>query len=1140
MSRRPIHRAPRVARPTADRPTISTNPTMQASLPPRAARPLAEAIRLALHTLAAGLALAGAAQAQADPPPSAPLGDEAQRYRPLFDSPRPAPSAARVILDGQYAANARVGQLRVEVRGAGAPADGVTPVTVTVRVFDRDGQRLNDPVLVTIEHGPEARLQMQGAATDEFGPSRKDADRRVPGTQLRVQGGEASFSLIAPSQPGDVALRLTAGEAEVAGTIGFSPDLREMVAAGLVEGVIGTTRRRHDGAIAPARLEDGFEAELRQWSRSLDAGRGQAAGRAALFLKGRIRGDALLTLAYDSDKETRARLLRDIRPEEFYPVYGDASVRGFEARSTSKLFVRVDRGRDFVLYGDFATGEGFSQAAGGGVVAGGRLRQLGAYARTMTGVRLHREGADGFVNVFASRDTLRHVVEEIPANGTSGPFAVGSTQALENSEQVQIVVRDRHDLNRVLSVTPLVRLNDYSYEPFSGRILLTRPVPSLDADGNPVSLRIGYEVDQGGDAFWVAGADGQVNLGDRATVGGSVVTDRNPNAPFRLASAHAGVKLGERTRVIAEVAMTEAALGSVGSPLTGVPVLPASGTAIGRAGRIELSHEGETLTARLHASRTGSSFANTTAGVQPGSQQVGASVAHRTTETLTLKADLQRLDDTGNDARRTGLTVGADVQLTPALTVGAGLRRIDERGRLRGALTGLAANPSAGSYFTPGAEGGFGGALSANLYNLNGALASSGAAPGTVPDLEATTAFVGASWKATDRLTLRGLVEADVQGEDRHRAEVGASYQIAERARLYARAESQTGLTSQYALDTAAHGHAFSLGVDGRYMEGGNVFSEYRLRDASDGRASQVATGVRNVWHVAEGVALTTGVERLKLLSGTGQSATAATLGGDYTASEWWKASGRLEWRRLDAPQSATLDARLLAPQDSWLSTLTVVRKLDRDWTALARNHHLATDNHGARPDGSQNRFQLGVAYRPVDHNRLDVLAKVEHKAEDNINATDEWRRVHVGAVQANFHPARPWWTSMRLAGKSVRERYPSTQGGATDRYQAWLAGARLVYDVTENWDVGVQATVMRGRAEGQSGATWQRSVGVEVGYLLTSNLWLSAGWNHTGFSDRDLSSDYTARGAFLRLRFKFDADLFAGSDPDVNRSLPR
>lgn len=30
------------------------------------------------------------------------------------------------------------------------------------------------------------------------------------------------------------------------------------------------------------------------------------------------------------------------------------------------------------------------------------------------------------------------------------------------------------------------------------------------------------------------------------------------------------------------------------------------------------------------------------------------------------------------------------------------------------------------------------------------------------------------------------------------------------------------------------------------------------------------------------------------------------------------------------------------------------------------------------------------------------------------------------------------------------------------------------------------------------------------------------------------------ARGVYLRLRYKFDADLWAGSNPDINRSLPR
>ena len=1084
---------------------------------------------LALHAVAAAVVLLGTGAAHAQ-------SGDANRYQPLF-APVPATTGAApaIVLDGQYAANARVGRLQVDVRGAGAAADGVTPVSITVTVFDRAGAVLPDAVLLTIEHSGTARLQMSGTATDEFGPSRKDADRRVPGTQLKVVGGTATFELIAPSQPEDVLLRLTAGEAEVSGLIGFSPDLREMIAAGLVEGVIGSTRRRYDSAITPARIDDGFEAELRQWSRSFDHGRGTAAVRAALFLKGKIRGDMLLTMAYDSDKDTRARLLKDIRPEEFYPVYGDSSVKGFEARSSSKLFVRLDKDRHFLLYGDFSTGDAYTAASGGGLVAGNRLRQLGAYQRVMTGVRGHWETANGVANVYASRDTLRHVVEEIPANGTSGPFAVSGTQALEHSEQVQLVVRDRNNRDAVLSVTTLVRLNDYSFEPFSGRILLTRPVPSQDAEGNPVSLRISYEIDQGGNPFWLAGADAQINLGERVTVGGSAVEDRNPNARFRLASVNAGVKLSAQTSLVAELALTDADLAALRPTLSsdGESPLPGGATTLGRAGRIELAHRSDTLTAKVYASRIGEGFANNAAGVLPGSQQVGASAALKTTDTVTLKADAQRTDDTGNEARRTGLTIGAEVVLTPALTVGGGLRRIEEEGRIRGALTTIGANPSAGSYFTPGSEGGFSGAGSSTLFNVNNALASTGAAPGTVPDLAATTAFVTASFKATDRLTLRGLAEADVTGDDRHRVELGASYQLAERTRLYLRGESQTGLSSQYALDSSTHSNAIALGIDGSYMEGGNVFSEYRLRDASDGRASQVATGVRNVWHVREGLALTTGLERLKILDGTGQNATAAALGADYTGSEWWKASGRLEWRRLDATSSNVT-------QDSWLSTVTVVRKLDRDWTALARNYYLATQNHGARPDGWQDRFQIGFAYRPVDHNRLDVLGKYEYKTEDNINATDESRRVHVGALQANYHPSRVWWTSARVAAKDVRERFPNTQGGGDDRYQAWLLGGRLVYDVTENWDLGLQATVMRGKADGQNGVSLQKSLGVEAGYLVSTNLWLSAGYNWAGFSDRDLSSDYTARGAFLRLRYKFDADLWAGTNPDINRSLPR
>ncbi|HNB43123.1 MAG TPA: hypothetical protein PLL72_02905, partial [Burkholderiaceae bacterium] len=273
------------------------------------ARPLAR-LRHIARAAAWACTCAGVGIAQAQT--AAPLGDDAGaalRYRPVLTDPAAAGARADAppvaIAQGNYAANARVAQLKVEVYGAGAAADGVSTVLVKVRVLDRDGQPLKAPVLVTLEHDGAAlgaRLQMQGAPTDEFGPTHKDADRRVPGTQLKVLDGEGSFTLVAPALPGDVRLRLTAGAATVDGTIEFAPDLREMIAAGLIEGVIGTTRRSYDNAVVPARLEDGFETELKHWSRSFNDGRTSVAARAAVFLKGKISGEALLTLAYDSDK----------------------------------------------------------------------------------------------------------------------------------------------------------------------------------------------------------------------------------------------------------------------------------------------------------------------------------------------------------------------------------------------------------------------------------------------------------------------------------------------------------------------------------------------------------------------------------------------------------------------------------------------------------------------------------------------------------------------------------------------------------------------------------------------------------------------------------------------------------------------
>jgi hypothetical protein len=110
-------------------------------------------------------------------------------------------------------------------------------------------------------------------------------------------------------------------------------------------------------------------------------------------------------------------------------------------------------------------------------------------------------------------------------------------------------------------------------------------------------------------------------------------------------------------------------------------------------------------------------------------------------------------------------------------------------------------------------------------------------------------------------------------------------------------------------------------------------------------------------------------------------------------------------------------------------------------------------------------------------------------------------------------------------------------EGGTRSRFDAQLLAGRVVYDITERWDIGALAALQIG----QHGAR-QHALGVEAGYLLKQNLWLSAGFNHSGFrGDTDLSGyEYTQQGVYLRLRFKFDETLWRAKDPQFNRALDR
>lgn len=1064
--------------------------------------------------------------------------------------------------DTNYAENAKVGMIRVAVAQNSLPADGQTPARLTIQLLDFNGQPVKGAAFVTVE-ATAGRIQIPGAATDETGPGSVDADRISRGTQVKVVDGRAEVLLLAPFQPQDVTVRMTAGRAQAQGVISFVPELREMLAVGLVEGIIKFDSKS-PLQLTDARRDDGFEREIRSFSSSSSDGRRYSAMRTAFFLKGKIKGDALLTMAYDSDKDTYERLFRSIRPDDYYAVYGDSSVRGFEAQSTSKLYVRIDKDRSYMLFGDFNTGDGFSQVSGGGNVASVRKRDLGNYSRTMNGVRGHYDENGVLLNGFVTKDSLLQLVEEFPGQGISGPFAVSKRDAVAGTEKVEIITRDRYQPAVILSVETLQRGGDYSFEPFSGRILLNQPLASVDMNGNPKSLRVTYEVESNGEKFWVYGVDGQVRLGERTEVGGSYVKDKNPYAPYTLTSANVSFNPTEKTTIVAEVARSQSVLGNgLGTSLNGNPysLQPQFGPAPtvgaleeidGNAWRVEAVHNDESLQARFFYGRSDPYFNNPSASLAQGREEGALKVTKRLGEQWAVYAEANHSAHQTAGASRDALALGAAYDVTDRLNVDVALTHTDEKaGDYANALmssgSGLVVNPS------PSVGFGYGSSMlnSQTGYGYNGT--NYGLAG---VDYNSTGVRIRSNYRATDKIDLFGEYEHGIDGDSYQRAALGAAYRFSEVGRLYGKYEWMSGLSSPQAANGVYDSNAFVFGADTQYLPNQRVFSEYRLRDSVGGDQLQSASGLRNGWNLSETVKIATSAEYLRVYRGQAQDAYALTGAVEWRPNDLWLLSNRLEWRRLKDRPGEGSAAPALAGNDTWLSIVSVARKINRDWTFLGRNYLLFTDNRGHTGNLHEDKLQLGVAYRDTDTNRLNVLARYEYWTQrdksglntylptygsdgssyypgDPYSRNNEGFDKHIVSVHAEYHPSRPWWFGGRAAAKSQRDYFD----GRSDAYRAYLLGGRVTYDITKRWDISGLASVMYS----PQGHATQHALGMEAGYQVQDNLWISAGYNWRGFRDRDLTgSDYTNQGFYVRVRFKFDENLFAGSDKVRNPTLDR
>jgi uncharacterized repeat protein (TIGR01451 family) len=907
-------------------------------------------------------------------------------------------------------------------------ADGKEKPVLALRFFDRSGKPARAGIV--------GRFRVEApyrSAWDEQN-DRKNALVEIGERSASYRVGADGIALLelAPTtQTGQVTIVLpfqNYREQEVRAWL--KPAQRDWILVGFGEGTAGYNSLSDNVAAAvDAGNEDGYYDD----------------GRVAFFAKGSIKGEYLLTLAFDSARDrdlNRDRFDTVVDPNAYYSLYADVSEQRFEAGSQRKLYVKLERSQFYALFGDFDTGLS--------------VTELARYERRFNGFKAEYRGENVGYTAFAAETDQSFNREELRGDGTSGLYRLGNVPVIANSEQVRIEIRDRFDSGVVLSTRNLARFLDYNLDTLNGTLYFKKPVPSRDLDFNPVYIVVEYESLAAGTDDVVAGGRGSVRFSDDSVeFGVTHINDATQGAEADMTGVDFRWQINEQTVFKAEVADSNATIAG----------LDQSGSAHG----VELEHNGENVDVRAFIREVEHGFGlGYQSAAEQGARRLGLDARGKIGERLVLEGEAGWQQNLETKAIR---------------NVARGLLRY-ERDNFT-ARFGLA---HAEDKFEDGernksdqAELGLSRKILDGRLNLriNGSTTISEEAAN--PDYP-TQVVVGADYRVGDGVDLVAEYE-EATGRD-----IDASMtRLGLRATPWNRAQINSFLTNE----TSEFGPRLFANVG--LIQGFQLSKDWILDVGVDHTNTLVDSDPRQFDTDRE------------LSSGSlNEDFVAAYVGAMYT-SELWSANARLETRDSDSEDRISM---LMG----WYRQPSLGHGLSAGLTMFQAENLLSNEL-------SQANLRFGWAYRLADRkwSFLDRIDLVYDRAVSTDGEQMSWRLINNFNANRRISAARS--VSLQYASKYVRSEFDGDgYTGYTD-----LIGVDYRHGFNERWDAGANTSIYHSY---QSGVL-DYGFGLDIGYNVGRNLWLSLGYNFFGFDDQDFEqARYTAAGPYLRFSIKADQRL--------------
>ncbi len=855
-------------------------------------------------------------------------------------------------------------------------------------------------------------------------------------------------------------------------------------------------------------------------------------GKFSYYLKGKIKGKFLVTSHYNTSRDPRQQLFTNLDPEHYYPVYGDDSEINYEARDTQeRLYLLVEMNRSFLKWGSFETE--FNDT------------ELSTYSRTLSGLKVHHEvlattpngDSKRGVTVFAAK--ANQLADHNEFVGTGGSlYYLRNRNVVEGSEKIRIEIRDQIH-GAALSSKDLIVGTDYEIDYPNGRIILRKPLSSVAfsdsilsnsvLDGSQVYLIVDYEFESQ-DLFGdqPAGVRGYTYLGNFIKVGGTALREQRQDREYDLRGVDTTIHVGKNTRVTAEYAHSKDpqvrnAVSYNGgitfkNITTGDKEIAKENRLLDGAWLVKAeSKPFESTDISAYAKKFEKGFSNATLVSQKGDRGAGFELAQKFGKYLRAKYRADYLENrfVTNEPELFTQSVQGTFDYEKYLAVLE--YRKEQFNGARGGSLGFEPIFDEQQF-----ENGFGAKLGYRLDNqwmpyLKGQVTSAGSEPNN---------------------RYGGGIEAAIEGKGTVHAEVLAG-NLGDSARIGFQTQPKDGASIYSHIESAPKNGGIgrsvntTIGSSQQVNDNSRIYSErqistYRTGDKV-GNVVGYNTDLSEKWNLdisgersrvhdfKEITEIKDNVDVQDGILNVERTAMALQLG--YHGHERLRLSHRIEGR-LD---------RGNIRRYQWLTANELDWKISQDYRFKAKlNQSVSTQTGDAgNQDGSFTELNAGVSYRPVHHNRLNIISRYTWMRD--FGPAGQFQNLDFNGVQIDetsqilglegIYDFSRWFSLAQKFGY----KFGNIRSGASGEWinsRIFLTVTRFNFHVTRKWDIAAEYRI---RFDYDLLSTVHDGILLEIDREIIEYIRFGIGYNFTDFDD-DLrnSNSYRNHGFFTRVSGKF------------------